>query len=125
MAGLAWDVSPLSERRIAPASGLLRLMDRDPFTDQLTFIHDSGQVAVISLAAEAMAADLPAFGDWLLGILRDTRLRPAGRFLELIHHHVAPHLAASRHQLSGGPDDDPAVLALLRWMVTANTPRLP
>ncbi len=68
-------------------------MVRDVFTDRLTFIHNSLQVTGIVLAAQAMATDLPVFGDWLLGVLRDTRLRPADRFQELIYQHLGAILS--------------------------------
>lgn len=35
-----------------------------------------------------MATDLPAFSDWLLAVLRDTRLQPADRFQELMYQHL-------------------------------------
>jgi hypothetical protein len=110
-----------ADARSALAGGLPRLMARDLFTDRLTFIHNSLQVAGIVLAAHAMATDLPEFGDWLLGVLRDTRLRPADRFQELIYQHLRSVLSGQPTAADWRPDDDPTVLALIHWMITAGT----
>jgi hypothetical protein len=107
--------------RSALADGLPRLMTRDLFTDRLTFIHNSLQVTGIVLAAHAMATDLPAFGDWLLGVLCDARLQPADRFQELIYQHLRAILSGQPTAPDWQPDDDPAVLALIHWMITAGT----
>jgi len=154
VAGLDWNVSPLSPKwladnrdrlgqapalaalgygltcpgsacqadaRSALADGLPRLMARDLFTDRLTLIHDSLQVTGIVLAAQAMATDLPVFGDWLLGVLHDTRLRAADRFQELIYHHLRAILSGQPAAAGWRPDDGPAVPALIHWMITAGT----
>jgi REase_DpnII-MboI len=110
-----------ADARSALADGLPRLMTRDLFTDRLTFIHNSIQVTGIVLAAHAMTTDLPAFGDWLLGVLHDTRLQPADRFQELIHLHLRAILSGQPTAARWRPDDDPAVLALIHWMITAGT----
>lgn len=120
--GLAWPAPACqADARSALADGLPRLMARDLFTDRLTFIHDSLQVTGIVLAAQAMATDLPAFGDWLLGVLRDTRLQPADRFQELIYRHLRAIMSGQPTAADWRPDDDPAVLALIHWMITAGT----
>jgi len=110
-----------AEARSALGDGLPRLMARDLFTDRLTFIHNSLQVTGIVLAAHAMATDLPAFADWLLGVLRDTRLQPADRFQELIYQHLRAILSGQPRAAAWRPDDDPTVLALIHWMITAGT----
>lgn len=120
--GLAWPVPACqADARSALADGLPRLMTRDLFADRLTFIHNSLQVTGIVLAAQAMATDLPAFGDWLLGVLRDTRLQPADRFQELIYQHLRAILSGQPTAADLRPDDDPAVLALIHWMIAAGT----
>ena len=63
-------------------------MRRDPFQDRLTFINDTRQVVGIGLATQAVSAELPAARDWLLEILQDQRLQPAGRFQDLVQRHV-------------------------------------
>lgn len=110
-----------ADARSALADGLSRLMARDLFTDRLTFIHNSLQVTGIVLAAHAMATDLPAFGDWLLGVLHDTRLKPADRFQELIYQHLRAILSGQPTAANWRSDDDPAVLALIHCMITAGT----
>jgi hypothetical protein len=105
--------------RSALAAGLPRLMARDPFADRLTFVNDTRQVTGIALAAQGMSADLPAFGDWLRGVLRDSRLRPAGRVQELIHQHLRAVLGGQLAAADWRPDDDAAVLALVHWMITS------
>jgi len=69
-------------------SGLRRLMNRNPFTDRLTFAYDLPQVVGIGLAAQALAADLPEFSEWFADILQDDRLQPSGRFQALLYQHV-------------------------------------
>ena len=59
-------------------------MSRNPFADRLTFIYDLPQLVGIGLAAQAMAADLPAFSEWLSGVLQDDRLQPSDRFQALL-----------------------------------------
>ncbi|MGH3275787.1 MAG: hypothetical protein ACRDNZ_15855 [Streptosporangiaceae bacterium] len=114
----------LAAARAALASGLTRLMRRDPFQDRLTFVNDSRQVVGLGLAAHAMSADLPALRDWLLEILADERLQAAGRFQDLLQRHVRSTLDGQPVPVEPQPPDDAAVLALIQWMATAGTARL-
>src|SRR6516162_5081188 len=66
----------------------------------------------IVLAAQAMADDLPVFRGWLLDVLSDTRLQPAGRFQELIYQHVRVMLGGDPAPSDCRSADDAAVLAL-------------
>jgi hypothetical protein len=105
-------------------NGLSRLMGRDPFQDRLTFINDNRQVIGIGLAAQAMRAELPAFGDWLLGVLRDKRLQPADRFQGLVQQHVRSTIDGQPVLVELRSIDDARDLALVHWMVTVGTARL-
>ena len=110
--------------RTALASGLTRLMRRDPFQDRLTFVNDTRQVVGIGLAAQAVSAELPAVRDWLLEILQDERLQPAGRFQDLVQRHVRSTLTGQPALVESQSLDDAAVLALVHWMAAAGTGRL-
>ncbi len=126
--GLAHTVPPglaQATARAALAGGLPRLMARDPFRDRVTFVSSSRQVLGIALAAQAMAGDLPVFRSWLLDVLSDTRLQPAGRFQELIYQHVRVMLGGDPAPSDCWSADDAAVLALADWMAACGTARLP
>jgi hypothetical protein len=69
-------------------ASLRRLMSRNPFADRLTFVYDLPQLVGIGLAAHAVAADLPGFGEWLSGVLQDHWLQPSDRFQALLRAHV-------------------------------------
>ena len=99
-------------------------MRRDPFQDRLTFVNDTRQVVGIGLAAQAMSAELPAVRDWLLEILPDERLQPAGRFQDLVQRHVRSTLDGQPALIESQSPDDAAVLALVHWMAAAGTARL-
>lgn len=114
----------LAAARTALATGLTRLMRRDPFQDRLTFINDTRQVVGIGLAAQAVSAELPAARDWLLEILHDERLQPAGRFQDLVQRHVRSTLTGQPALVESQSLDDAAVLALVHWMAAAGTGRL-
>ena len=114
----------LAAARAGLASGLTRLMRRDPFQDRLTFVNDIRQVVGLGLAAQAMSAELPALRDWLLEILTDERLRPAGRFQDLLQRHVRSTLDGQAVLTEAQPPDDSAVLALIHWMATTGTAHL-
>lgn len=113
----------LAAARAALASGLPRLMRRDPFQDRLTFVNDTRQVAGIGLAAQAMSAELPAIRDWLVEILADERLRPAGRFQDLLQRHVRSALDGQPVLAEPQSSDDVAVLAVIHWMAATGTAR--
>ena len=68
--------------------GLRRLMSRNPFADRLTFVYDLPQLVGIGLAAQAVAADLPGFSEWLSADPADDRLQPSDRFQALLRAHV-------------------------------------
>jgi hypothetical protein len=108
----------------ALSSGLTRLIRRDPFQDRLTFVNDTRQVVGIGLAAQAMSAELPAIRDWLLEVLSDERLRPAGRFQDLLQRHVRSTLDGQPVLTEPQAPDDAAVLALIHWMAATGTARL-
>ena len=114
----------LAAARAALASGLTRLMRRDPFQDRLTFINDTRQVVGLGLAAQDMSAELPALRDWLREILTDELLRPAGRFQDLLQRHVRSTLDGQPLLTEQQPPDDAAVLALIHWMAATGTARL-
>ncbi len=114
----------LAAIRDALASGLTRLMRRDPFQDRLTFVNDTRQVVGIGLAAQAMSAELPAIRAWLLEILSDQRLQPAGRFQDLLQRHVRSTLDGQPALADPQPPDDAAALALIHWMAVTGTARL-
>jgi hypothetical protein len=114
----------LAAARAALASGLPRLMRRDPFQDRLTFVNDTRQVVGIGLAAQAMSAELPAIRDWLLEILTDERLQPAGRFQDLLQRHVRSTLDGQPVLSEPQPPDDAAALALIHWMAATGTAHL-
>lgn len=107
------------------ATGLQRLMARNPFADRLTFVRDPAQVVGIGLAAHAMAADLPRFSGWLAETLGDERLQPSGRFQALLYEHVRALLTGRMASVEIGQGDDVAVLALRYWMSQAGTARPP
>jgi hypothetical protein len=106
------------------ASGLRRLMSRNPFTDRLTFAYDLPQVVGIGLAAQALAADLPEFSEWFADILQDDRLQPSGRFQALLYEHVRALLTGQTAAAAIRPDDI-SVIALRYWMASAGTVRPP
>lgn len=114
----------LAAARTALATGLTRLMQRDPFQDRLTFINDTRQVVGIGLAAQAVSAELPEARDWLLEILQDERLQPAGRFQDLVQRHMRSTLNGQPALVESQPLNDAAVLALVHWMAAAGTARL-
>jgi len=114
----------LAATRAALASGLTRLIWRDPFQDRLTFVNDTRQVVGIGLAAQVMSAELPAIRDWLLGILSDKRLQPADRFQDLLQRHVRSTLDGQPVLADPQPRDDAAALALIHWMAVTGTARL-
>jgi hypothetical protein len=114
----------LAAARAALASGLPRLMRRDPFQDRLTFVNDTRQVVGLGLATQAMSAELPAVRDWLLAILTDERLQPAGRFQALLQRHVRSTLDGQPVLAEPQPPDDAAVLALIHWTAAAGTAHL-
>jgi hypothetical protein len=112
--GLAYTAPPsrgMATARAALATGLPRLMARDLFRDRVTFVSSSRQVLGIALAARAIAGDLPVFGGWLLDVLSDTRLQPAGRFQELIYQHVRVMLGGDPAPSDCRSADDAAALA--------------
>jgi len=125
--GLAHTASPgqgQATARAALVTGLPRLMARDPFRDRVTFVSSSRQVLGIALADLTMANDLPDFRSWLLDVLCDTRLQPAGRFQELIYQHVRVILGGDPVPSDSRSADDAAVLALADWMAACGTARL-
>jgi len=61
----------------------------------------------------------------LLGVLRDARLQPADRFQELTYQRLRAILSGQPTASDWRPDDDPAALALIHWMITAGTASLP
>ena len=107
------------------ATGLQRLMARNPFADRLTFVRNPAQVVGIGLAAHAMAADLPRFSDWLAETLGDERLQPSGRFQALLYEHVRALLTGRMASVEIRQGDDVTVLALRYWMSLAGTARPP
>jgi REase_DpnII-MboI len=124
--GLA-DASPCTQAtaRSMLASGLRRLMNRNPFTDRLTFAYDLPQVVGIGLAAQALAADLPEFSEWFADILQDDRLQPSGRFQALLYEHVRALLTGQTATAPIRRDDDVSVIGLRYWMASAGTVRPP
>jgi hypothetical protein len=120
--GLA-DASPGTQAiaRSMLASGLRRLMNRNPFTDRLTFAYDLPQVVGIGLAAQALAADLPEFSEWFADILQDDRLQPSGRFQALLYQHVHALLTGQTAAAPIRRDDGVSVIALRYWMAIVGT----
>lgn len=100
---------------------LQRLMSRNPFTDRLTFVYDLPQVVGIGLAAQAVAADLPEFSEWLADVLHDDRLQPSDRFQALLREHVRALLTGQPTAVHAQQDDDVSVLALCYWMASVGT----
>lgn len=98
-----------------------RLMSRNPFTDRLTFVYDLPQLAGIGLAAQAVAADLPGFSEWLSDILHDDRLQPSDRFQAFLREHVRSLLSGQPAAVHAQQDDDVSVIALRYWMTSAGT----
>ena len=124
--GLA-DASPGTQAtaRSMLVPSLRRLMNRNPFTDRLTFAYDLPQVVGIGLAAQALAADLPEFSEWFADILQDDRLQPSGRFQALLYEHVRAPLIGQTAPAQIRQDDDVSVIALRYWMASAGTVRPP
>jgi REase_DpnII-MboI len=102
-----------------------RLMSRNPFTDRLTFVYDLPQVVGIGLAAQAVAADLPGFSEWLADILHDDRLQPSDRFQALLREHVRSLLSGQTAAVHAQQGDDVSVFALRYWMASSGTAQPP
>ena len=113
----------------APGAVLLpslrRLMSRNLFADRLTFVYDLPQLVGIGLAAQAIAADLPAFSEWLSGVLADGRLQPSDRFQTLLREHVRALLTGQTAAVHTQLGDDVSVLALRYWMASTGTAHPP
>jgi hypothetical protein len=105
--------------------GLRRLMSRNPFADRLTFVYDLPQLVGIGLAAQAIAADLPGFGEWLSGVLEDGRLQPSDRFQALLREHVRALLTGQTAAVHTQQGDDVSALALRYWMASTGTAQPP
>ena len=88
---------------------LRRLMSRNPFADRLTFVYDLPQLVGIGLAAQAVAADLPGFSEWLSGVLQDDRLQPSDRFQVLLRAHVRALLTGQTAAVHTQQGDDVSV----------------
>ena len=95
------------------------------FRDVVTFVSSSRQVLGIALAAQAIVGDPPVFRSWLLDILSDTRLQPAGRFQELIYQHMRVMLGGDPAPSDCRSADDAAVLALADRMAACGNAPLP
>ena len=104
---------------------LRRLMSRNPFADRLTFVYDLPQLVGIGLAAQAVAADLPGFSEWLSGVLQDDRLQPSDRFQALLREHVRALLTGQTAAVHTQQGDDVSVIALRYWMASAGTAHPP
>ena len=104
---------------------LRRLMSRNPFADRLTFVYDLPQVVGIGLAAQAVAADLPGFSEWLSGILHDDRLQPSDRFQALLREHVRSLLTGQPTAVLHAAGRRRTVIALRYWMASAGTAHPP
>jgi hypothetical protein len=102
-----------------------RLMSRNPFADRLTFVYDLPQLVGIGLAAQAVAADLPGFSEWLSGVLQDDRLQPSDRFQALLRAHVRALLSGQTAAVHAQQGDDVSVFALRYWMASAGTAHPP
>ena len=100
---------------------LRRLMSRNPFADRLTFVYDLPQLVGIGLAAQAVAAGLPGFSEWLSGVLDDDRLQPSDRFQVLLREHVRSLLTGQMAAVHAQQGDDVSVIALCYWMTSAGT----
>ena len=98
-----------------------RLMSRNPFTDRLTFVYDLPQLVGIGLAAQAVAADLPGFSEWLADILHDDRLQPSDRFQALLREHIRALLTGQPAAVHAQQGDDVSVVSLRYWMASAGT----
>lgn len=109
------------------ASGLEQLMRRDPYpVDGVTFLHDLRQLMGITLAAETVRDSLPSMSNWLRRVLDDTRFKADTARQDLIRRHVRATLADEPLGSAGVTDThDVAHLALLHWMTTVGTLRLP
>jgi len=119
LAGALPDVQATARSLLVPA--MQRLMNRNPFTDRLTFVYDLPQVVGIGLAAQAVAADLPGFSEWLADILHDDRLQPSDRFQALLREHVRALLTGQPAAVQAQQDNDATVIALRYWMTSAGT----
>jgi len=116
-------VQASARRLLVP--GLRRLMSRNPFADRLTFVYDLPQLAGIGLAAQAVAADLPGFSEWLSGVLEDSRLQPSDRFQVLLRAHVRALLTGQTAAVHTQQGDDVSAIALRYWMASTGTAHPP
>lgn len=132
LAALGYQLDHLGEEA-APAveaevvAGLRQLMRRDPFPlDGVTFLHDPRQLLGIALAVIAVSDEVPNAGRWLRNTIDDTRFRATAVRHELIRRHIRGLL--TREPSIWAPDTDlrqPADLAILHWIVSRGTVRLP
>lgn len=104
---------------------LQRLMSRNPFADRLTFIYDLPQLVGIGLAAQAVAANLPGFSEWLADVLQDDRLQPSDRFQALLREHVCAMVTGQTAAVHAQQGDDVSVIALRYWMASTGTAQPP
>ena len=104
---------------------LRRLMSRNLFADRLTFVYDLPQLVGIGLAAQAIAADLPAFSEWLSGVLADDRLQPSDCFQTLLREHVRALLTGQTAAVHTQLGDDVSAIALRYWMASTGTAHPP
>jgi hypothetical protein len=77
----------------------------------------------IGLAAQAVAADLPRFCEWLSGVLQDHRLQPSDRFQALLRAHVRALLSGQTAVVHAQQDHDVSVFAVGRPDLIASEPR--
>ena len=119
LAGALPGVQASARSMLVPS--LRRLMSRNPFADRLTFVYDLPQLVGIGLAAQAVAADLPAFSEWLSGVLQDDRLQPSDRFQALLRAHVRALLSGQTTAVHAQQGDDVSVFALRYWMASTGT----
>jgi hypothetical protein len=115
------------ELKLQLAAGLEQLMRRDPYpADGVTFLHDRRQLIGIALAAGVVHDELPEVGGWLLRVIDDTRFRAGPLQQELIRHHVRATVTDEPYVVTNVTGiQDVGDLALVHWMITVGTARLP
>lgn len=132
LASLGYQLDHLGEEA-APAvkaevvAGLRQLMRRDPFpSDGVTFLRDPRQLLGIALAVIAVSDDMPDAGRWLRRTIDDSRFQTTAVRDELIRRHIRGLLTREPSMWVSDTDlRKPADLAILHWVVSRGTVRLP
>lgn len=109
------------------AAGLRHLMRRDPFPlDGVTFLHDPRQLLGIALAVITVSNEVPDASRWLRQVIEDSRFRVTADRHELIRRHIRGLLTRDPSMWAADTDlRQPADLAILHWIVSQGTVRLP